>query len=158
MFRTAATPQDHDTNEGAVATEVRRRRPRWHALFGLLAVLAVAGTTSACTPEEVAKMAIIDNWGNENFECAERIVNRESRFQADAVNPRSGTTGLFQIHPVHKAWIKRTFGYDFAEMKDPYKNAQVAKALSDEAHRMYRDGWQPWRLGGKRIPGGGCPI
>jgi len=102
-------------------------------------------------------MAISDHWGR-NAPCAERIVQRESRFQAAAVNPSSGTTGLFQIPPVHKPWIKRTFGYEFEEMKDPFKNSEVAKALSAEAHRMYKDGWQPWRSGGRRIPGGGCPA
>jgi soluble lytic murein transglycosylase-like protein len=123
----------------------------------VLAVLAVAGATTACTPEEVAKMAISQYWGS-NSACAEKVVYRESRFQADAVNPSSGTTGLFQLHPVHAPWIKRTFGYEFHEMKDPFKNSEVAKALSAEAYRMYRDGWQPWRYGGQRIPGGGCPA
>jgi soluble lytic murein transglycosylase-like protein len=122
-----------------------------------MAAVAIVGAASACTPKEVARNAVQERWGA-NTACAERIVERESRFQADAVNPRSGTTGLFQIHPVHAPWIKRTFGYEFSEMKDPFKNSQVAKALSAEAYRMYKDGWQPWRLGGGRIAGGGCPA
>ena len=152
----APTPVHGSVGDGNPKPEVRRRRP-WHLVVGLLAVLTVAGATTACSPEGFARMAIAEHWGL-NAACAERIVNRESRFQADAVNPSSGTTGLFQIHPTHTKWIKKTFGYDFAEMKDPFKNAEVASALSAEAHRMYKDGWQPWRSGGKRIPGGGCPA
>lgn len=156
MSRTAPAPAPGSVTDGAPESEARRRRP-WRLVLGLLAVLAIAGATTACTPEVVAKTAIADHWGA-NASCAEQIVQRESRFQAEAVNPRSGTTGLFQIHPVHAPWIKRTFGYEFAEMKDPFKNAEVAKALSAEAYRMYKDGWQPWRSGGRRIPGGGCPA
>ena len=147
MIRPANTPVTDPAESGAQEPEVRRSRPRWRLALGLMAVVAIAGMSSACTPTTVAKMAIAEDWGP-NAPCAERIVQRESRFQAAVVNPRSGTTGLFQIHPVHAKWIKNTFGYDFSEMKDPYKNSQVAKALSAEAHRMYKDGWQPWRSGG----------
>lgn len=156
MSAPAPAPVHGSVENGAPKPEASRRRP-WHLLIGLLAVLAVAGATSACTPEGIARLAISQNWGVDAA-CAERIVHRESRFQADAVNPRSGTTGLFQIHPTHKRWIKKTFGYEFAEMADPVKNAQVAKALSNEAARIYGDAWQPWRPGGRRIPGGGCPA
>ena len=73
-------------------------------------------------------------------------------------NPSSGTIGLFQLHPTHKAWVKRTYGYDWNELTDPYKNAKVAKGLSEEAYRYYGDGFQPWRLSGRAIRGGGCPA
>ena len=153
----APTPVTDLASSGAKEPEVRRTRRPWRLAAGLMAVLAIAGLTSACTPEEVAKMAIAEHWGTKAA-CAEKIVLRESRFQSTAVNPRSGTTGLFQIHPIHAPWIKRTFGYDFSEMNDPFKNSEVAHALSAEAYRMYKDGWQPWRKGGARIPGGGCPA
>jgi len=122
-----------------------------------LAVVAIAGATTSCTPEMVSKDAIEQQWG-EWAPCATRVAQRESNLQPTAVNPRSGTTGLFQLHPVHKAWIKKTFGYDFSEMQDPYKNAKVARHLSWEAARMYGDGWQPWRIGGHAAPGAGCPA
>ncbi len=157
MIRPAPAPVTDLANSEVQEPEARRSRPRWRLALGLLAVLAIAGSASACSPQEVAKMAIQAEWGSHSA-CAERIVERESRFQAGAVNTRSGTTGLFQLHPVHGRGIKRTFGYEFSEMKDPFKNSEVAKALSDEAYRMYKDGWQPWRLGGSRIPGGGCPA
>lgn len=139
------------------APRVRRSTRRWHLAAGLFAVIAIAFSSSACTPEMVSQDAINVNWGS-NAACATRIAMRESRLQPTVVNPRSGTTGLFQIHPVHTAWIKAKFGYSFSDMKDPYKNAKVARYLSAEAYRMYGDGWQPWRAGGARVRGGGCPA
>jgi hypothetical protein len=123
----------------------------------LLAVVALAFASTACSPEQTAKDAIRKYWGNYSA-CAERIVDRESNFDANAVNPSSGATGLFQIMPSHSSWIKATYGYDFSEMKDPYKNSRVAKGLSDLAYRYWGDGWQPWRIGGRAIRGGSCPA
>ena len=155
MTRPAHTPAVEDTFVPQPA--VRRSPFRLHVAAGLLAVLAIAGLTTACTPEEVAKEAVQQYWGKDAA-CAARIVDRESHFQADAVNRSSGTTGLFQLHPTHATWIKKRFGYTFSELKDPNKNAQVARALSYEAAKYYGDGWQPWRIGGRKKPGGGCPV
>ena len=111
----------------------------------LFAAVAVATTMSSCTPEDTATAAIYTHFGPVNGVCAERIVHRESRFQAEVVNSRSGTVGLFQIHPVHAGWIRDEFGYSMNELKDPYKNAEVAHSLAAKSYKMYGDGWQPWR-------------
>ena len=136
---------------------VRRSRKRWQIGGGLLVIVALAFATSACTPETVAKAAIAKHWGK-SASCAEKIVERESRYQADAVNRSSGATGLFQLMPLHAKWIKAELGYDFSEMKDPSKNAEAAKRLSDKNYQAYGDGWAPWRLSGRAIRGGGCPA
>jgi hypothetical protein len=138
-------------------TKVRRSTRSLRIVGCLLALVAVAFTSTACSPEMVAKDAI-DRYWSSGAPCAERIVDRESNFQAGAVNPSSGTTGLFQIHPTHDAWIRRTYGYAFSEMKDPYKNSRVARGLFAEAQRYYGDGWQPWRLDGRVVRSGGCPA
>lgn len=147
--------------ETAAPTEpqssVRRSRKAIHLSIGLLAVVGLAFATTACTPEAMAKDAIAQHWAG-NAKCAERIAQRESGMQPDAVNRSSGATGLFQLMPLHKTWIKNELGYDFSEMKDPYKNAEAAKLLSDKNYRAYGDGWAPWRLSGRAIPGGGCPA
>ena len=148
-----ATDQDQPVSRSTV----RRSRKPVRALGGLVAVVAIAFTFSACNPKVSAKDAIARYWGRHTA-CAERIVARESNFQAAARNPSSGTIGLFQLHPTHKAWVKRTYGYDWDELTDPYKNAKVAKGLSGEAHRYYQDGFQPWRLSGRAIRSGGCPA
>ena len=100
--------------------------------------------------------AIQKYWGG-NWECAQRIAERESGLQPDAVNARSGATGLFQLIPSHSSWIKSDLGYDFSEMKDPYKNSEAAKLLSSKSFKANGDGWAPWRVGGAR-PGAGCPA
>ena len=135
-----------------------RKRKGWRLATILLVIVGLAFATSACTPEMTAKAAIEDEWGAKLAPCAERIAKRESNFDASAVNRSSGTTGLFQLHPMHATWIKQTFGYDFSEMKDARKNAEVARGLSNAAWKYYGDGWQPWRLSGKAVPGGGCPA
>lgn len=136
---------------------VRRSRKAINLSVGLLAIVGLAFATTACTPEEMAKDAIAQHWGK-HADCAERIVARESGFDPEAVNRSSGATGLFQLMPLHKTWIKAELGYDFSEMKDPYKNAEAAKRLSDKNYQAYGDGWAPWRLSGRAIRGGGCPA
>ena len=148
-----ATDQDPTVSRSTV----RRSRKPVRVIGGLLAVVLVTLTFSACNPKVSAKDAIARYWGR-HAACAERIVQRESGFQSAIRNPSSGTIGLFQLHPTHKAWVKRTFGYEWNELTDPYKNAKVAKGLSDEAYRYYKDGFQPWRLSGRTIRGGGCPA
>ena len=136
---------------------VRRSRRAINLSVGLVAVVGLAFATAACTPEEMAKDAIAQHWGK-NAACAEKIAQRESGMDPTAVNRYSGATGLFQLMPLHKTWIKSDLGYDFSEMKDPYKNAEAAKLLSDKNYKAYGDGWAPWRLSGRALPGGGCPA
>lgn len=146
---------DVDAAPGSTPT-VRRSRKARNLTFGLVAIVGLAFATTACTPEAVAKDAIEKYWAG-NKACAEKIVDRESNFQPDAVNTRSGATGLFQLMPLHATWIKNDLGYDFSEMKDPYKNSEAAKLLSYKNYKAYGDGWAPWRTGGAR-PGAGCPL
>ena len=155
MSTTTATETVEPRTEGP--STVRRPRRPWQLAIALVAVAGIAMSMTGCTPEANARAAIEPYWGSKT-ECAVRIVKRESNFDPAAVNPYSGTTGLFQIHPVHATWIKSRFGYEFSQMKDGKKNARVARALADDAHRMWGDGWAPWRTGGRAIPNGGCPA
>lgn len=154
------SPAHTDAAEATPAspTKVRRSRKALNLSVGILAIIGVAFATAACTPEEVARDAILEHWGSKNAACAERIAQRESGLQADAVNRSSGATGLFQMMPMHKGWIKAELGHDWSEMKDPYKNAEAAKLLSAKNYAAYGDGWAPWRLSGRAQPGGGCPA
>ncbi len=141
----------------APQSKVRRSRKATHLTIGLLAVMTIAFATTACTPKLTAKDAIADHWGKQ-ASCAEKIAQRESGLQPNAVNRGSGATGLFQLMPLHKNWIKGELGYDWSQIKDPYKNAKAAKRLSDKNFAAYGDGWAPWRLSGRAIRGGGCPA
>lgn len=155
MTSPAHTAAADPTTESA--TTVRRSRKALNLTFALVAIVGIAFATSACTPEITAKDAIEKYWAG-NAACAEKIADRESGLQPTAVNARSGATGLFQLMPLHASWIKSDLGYEFSEMKDPYKNAEAAHLLSYKNYKAYGDGWAPWRLSGKAIRGGGCPA
>lgn len=139
------------------ATVVRRNLKLSGVVVALVAALALTMATSACTPGGTPQQAVQYWWGSDTW-CANRIVQRESGFNPYAVNRTSGATGLFQLMPSHASWIKAEFGYDFSEMKDSSKNAQVARALYWRAYRYWGDGWQPWRISSSAIRGGGCPA
>ena len=156
----SSTVQPETLDAPEVAPTTKRRTPRrWQLVLGAVAFTGLAAFTMAsCTPQEVARDAIASYWGAGNVNCAMRVVERESGYNPEAVNPYSGAIGLFQIHPTHTTWIRNKWGYSFSELTDPYKNARVAAGLSTEAYRMWGDGWAPWRIGGGAIRGGGCPA
>jgi len=154
---TSPAPTDASETTMASPAKVRRSRKAINLSVSLVAIAGLAFATTACTPEQVAKDAIAQHWGK-HAACAERVVQRESRFQHDAVNRSSGATGLFQMMPLHSSWIRAELGYQFSEMKDAYKNTEAAKRLSDKNYKAYGDGWAPWRLSGRAIRGGGCPA
>lgn len=141
-------------NDPAPASARPRRRRSALTLLGvaLAAVVMVAGV-GACTPENRAKQAIAQYWGADTA-CANRIVYRESRYQAAAVSP-TNDYGLFQLNATANAqWIRNELGYTLQDLKDPYKNSRAARVLYGKAQQMWGDGWKPWRL----RSGSGCPA
>ena len=152
-------PTDQAVTISEPQEPVRRSRKRWQLAMGLVALVTLAVASTGCLSSSMqAKEAILKYWGTKNAPCAERIAQRESGMDPTAVNPSSGTVGLFQIHPTHATWIKNKYGYTMSQLTDPYKNAEVAAGLSAEAYRYYGDGWQPWRIGGVISKSGGCPA
>ncbi len=119
---------------------------------------AVALLASSCTPEQIATAAINSYFDPPQQACAKAIVARESNYQADALSPGWQNIGLFQINIVHTQWIKANYGYDYGELIDANKNAEVAAGLSQAALSYYGDRWQPWRLDGKPRTDGSCPA
>jgi hypothetical protein len=75
---------------------------------------------------------------------AEKIVNCESGFRANAVSP-TNDHGLFQINIVHKANFTKVTGQPWSAIYDPLYNSVYAKWLYD------RSGWKPWSC--KRVLG-----
>ncbi|HET8931595.1 MAG TPA: transglycosylase SLT domain-containing protein [Acidimicrobiales bacterium] len=137
----------------------RSRRPRFRAVTVALCAVAVLGFSAvSCTPQEVAQVAVSNAFEPGQRDCAMRIVQRESNYQADALSPDWLNIGLFQINHVHSDWIRRTYGYEFKDLFDATKNARVARGLSDAAQSYYGDRWQPWRYGGQVIRNGPCPL
>lgn len=140
-----------------VGSSVTRSHKRGKAgVLAIVAISAIALLSTACQPA-TARQAVQTRWGK-HFACADRVIQRESRWQPTAVSPGGGNIGLFQLNAYHKTWIRNELGYTWEQLKDPAKNAHAAKVLSDKAHKQYGDGWQPWRLDGRARPGGGCPA
>ncbi len=146
-----------DDDRRPVTRRSRRPRARW-VTAALLAVGLLGFSAVSCTPEEVAQVAVSNWFEPAQRDCALRIVQRESNYQADALSPDWLNIGLFQINHVHAAWIQQKYGYEFQELFDANKNAQVARGLSDAAQSYYGDRWQPWRSGGQVIRNGPCPA
>lgn len=134
----------------------RTRRPGVRVTLATAAVGLLALVATACQP--TPQQAVRQEWGDRLYDCAARVVQRESGWNPNAMSPGGGNIGLFQINKTHATWIRNELGYQWTELSDPVKNARVAKVLSSKAHSYYGDGWQPWRLDGRARPGGGCPA
>ena len=159
MTAVLATPSTRTAGAVTVADPRARpavRRGPWRSLAVAAAVVAFVVVSSGCTPQQVAESSVSKYFGSKYSACADKIVARESGYNATALSPDGKNIGLFQINAVHTAWVKSTYGYTFASLTDPDKNAQVAKGLSDAALSYYGDRWQPWRLDGKAKTDGSC--
>lgn len=143
-----------DTSTITATGTFRRRGVRTSLAVMGVGIIAVAGTACTSTPQD----AVRQQWGDRLYDCAAKVVKRESGWNPAAVSPGGGNIGLFQLNKYHATWIKNELGYSWSDLKDANKNAHAAKVLSAKAHKAYGDGWQPWRLDGKARPGGGCPA
>lgn len=135
-------------------TPVRRRR-RFATLALVVMAAGVMVAATSCSPRVQAQSAIEASWPSYTVDCAMRVAKVESGYQADAMSPGGGNIGLFQVNSVHREWIQSTYGYQWEDLTDPVKNAEVAQGLSADAHRRLGDGWAPWRFGGAASTG--CP-
>lgn len=93
--------------------------------------LAVAALLlgAACTPEQAVWVHFYANGSPQLHAQAQRIVQCESEWNPRAVNPRSGTAGLFQLHPIHRAEFERSTGQPWSARFEPIWNAAYAKYL-----------------------------
>lgn len=85
------------------------------------------------TRAEVRAVLIEVGWPQSQIPHALYVARCESTYNTYAVNPSSGTLGLFQIHPDYHIWRFR--GRDWA---NAYANADVALEIWHEF------GWGPW--------------
>lgn len=109
-------------------------------LKGLLLAGVVAGgfALASCTPEEVALDAIITNFPGNLAGQAVNVARCESGLNMNAVSSGGGNWGLFQINVVHRGLVE-SMGYSWGDILNPYINADVARAVYDQA-----GGWSPW--------------
>ena len=92
-------------------------------------------------PSEQVMNLLMKYFPQEEWENAARVAFGESSYRPEVVNPESGTTGMFQIHPVHQANLEQQ-GMNFQDMTDLEKNIQFAAWLQGQ------QGWNPWEAAG----------
>jgi len=105
----------------------------------LLAAVVVGGfALASCTPEEISIHAILTNFQGDLGGQAVNVARCESSLNPGAISPGGGNYGLFQINTVHRSLVA-SMGYTWDELLNPYVNADVARAIYDQA-----GGWSPW--------------
>lgn len=73
-------------------------------------------------------------WPEEEIATVLRIIECESNGDPQAVNPRSGASGLMQVMPF---WADH-FGYEREDLLDPSLNMEMAVLVWQE------QGWEAW--------------
>jgi septal ring factor EnvC (AmiA/AmiB activator) len=73
-----------------------------------------------------------------------RIIQCESLGDADAYNPYSGASGLFQFLPSTWATTAPKAGFSGSSVFDPVANIGTAFWLADRYHDLGQSYWQPW--------------
>ena len=81
--------------------------------------------------------------GRKDYHTAMCVADRESNFDPDAYNQRSGASGVFQFIPSTWAWASEEAGYGGASPFDAHANVGTA------AWVVTNYGWKAWS--------GGCP-
>jgi soluble lytic murein transglycosylase-like protein len=76
--------------------------------------------------------------GKENYHMAMCVANRESKFDPNAYNPKSGASGVFQFVPKTWAWASEQAGYGGASPFDADANVGTAAWVVENY------GWDPW--------------
>jgi soluble lytic murein transglycosylase-like protein len=91
-------------------------------------------------PEVERWRGLVDRYftGQGESQRALAIIRCESVGDPDAVNPTSGTAGLFQHRPRYWAARSAAAGWAGADVYDPEANVAVAAWL------VHTSGWQHW--------------
>ena len=93
-------------------------------------------------PSEQVINLLMQYFPQEEWENAARVAFGESSYRPGVVNPESGTTGMFQIHPIHQVNLEQQ-GMTFQDMIDLAKNIKFAAWLQGQ------QGWSPWEAATK---------
>jgi len=88
-------------------------------------------------PSEQVMNLLMKYFPQEEWENAARVAFGESSYSPDVVNLKSGTAGLFQIHPIHQSNLAQQ-GMSFQDMTDLEKNIKFAAWLQGQQK------WSPW--------------
>jgi hypothetical protein len=97
--------------------------------------------------QEWLPLAVEMGWPNrtEVLQTLGRVMWKESRCQALAVNDKSGDHGLTQINQIHEEWLSE-MGWTLDDMAVPSSNLRFAYLLWNSREEAGKCGWQPWSL------------
>jgi hypothetical protein len=86
-------------------------------------------------------------WPNDTkiLQTLGRVMWKESRCQALAVNENSGDHGLTQINQIHEEWLAE-MGWTLDDMAVPSSNLRFAFLLWNSREEQGLCGWQPWSI------------
>ena len=93
--------------------------------------------TSKSEMQEYAKQKVIEKWGEEHWTAFNNIVTRESGWNPNLINKKSGACGLFQFVPCSKGG---------SSYKTDYK-VQIQKGINYIASRYGnpKKAWEFWK-------------
>ena len=97
--------------------------------------------------QEWLPLAVEMGWPNrtEVLQTLGRVMWKESRCQALAVNDKSGDHGLTQINQIHEEWLSE-MGWTLDDMAIPSSNLRFAFLLWNSREEAGKCGWQPWSI------------
>jgi len=97
--------------------------------------------------QEWLPLAVEMGWPNrtEVLQTLGRVMWKESRCQALAVNDKSGDHGLTQINQIHEEWLSE-MGWTLEDMAIPSSNLRFAFLLWNSREEAGKCGWQPWSI------------
>ena len=97
--------------------------------------------------QEWLPLAVEMGWPNrtEVLQTLGRVLWKESRCQALAVNESSGDYGLTQINQIHEEWLSE-MGWTLEDMAIPSSNLRFAFLLWNAREEAGKCGWQPWSI------------
>ena len=103
--------------------------------------MAQVAARAGFTPEQARVMSAIGMGESKGFAKTDTV---QSGLDPNKENEYS--IGIFQVNVlVHKDKLDRN-GFTEEDMRDPYKNAIIAKEIFDERAAQGRDGYEPWSV------------
>ena len=114
-------------------------------IIGVLVIMILSTTNVNAASKNKMKLytrvyiATKYNWNNEEFEALEKLVQKESSWNARAVNRYSGACGLFQTYPCNKM---RKYGRNY---RTNYKvQVKWGTAYIKERYGSPKNAWNFW--------------
>lgn len=122
-----------EVEEGLEELETHKRTEKWQGLSAKtgLTIALINHIYTLCAEKEIPPELLL------------ALIETESDFDPNAVNERSGATGLGQFLPSTAEWIAsiNDLPYSYDLLKDPYYNVELMTLYLDHLYKREQD----WR-------------